>query len=387
MNSPFDHGAPPPGEPALKIEARPFVWRDPAQIPARQWLYGRHYVRKFVSLTAAMGGVGKSSLSIAEALSMASGLALLGTPVPRKLRVWLWNGEDPYDELERRLAATALHHNVDPHDFEGRLFLNSGRETELVIAQQDRNGARIMVPVVDALIAEIRREAIDVLIVDPFVSSHRVPENDNGAIDAVAKTWARVADATNCAVELVHHVRKTNGAEVTVEDGRGAVALLSAARSARVLNAMTEDEAARAGVENRRSYFRVDNGKANLAPPADRSEWYGLKSVDLGNGDWVGVVVQWCWPDMMANVQVSDLRAVQSLVAAGKWRENPQAKDWVGRAVAKVLGLDADSKAHRAKISSILKIWIAAGMFVLVEGRDEARRLRTFVEVGTWAND
>jgi 2,3-bisphosphoglycerate-independent phosphoglycerate mutase len=91
----------------------------------------------------------------------------------------------------------------------------------------------------------------------PHLSSHGVSENDNGAIDRVAKTWAKIAEETNCSIELVHHSRKTNGNEVTVEDSRGAVALLSAARSARVLNQMTKDEGERAGVEFRRLHFRV----------------------------------------------------------------------------------------------------------------------------------
>ena len=64
----------------------------------------------------------------------------------------------------------------------------------------------------------------------------------------MAKTWTGIADVTNTAIDLAHHTRKTGGAEVTVEDGRGAVALLNAVRSARVLNMMTEDEAAKAGV-------------------------------------------------------------------------------------------------------------------------------------------
>lgn len=44
--------------------------------------------------------------------------------------------------------------------------------------------------------------------VDPFVSSHAVNENGNNAIDAVVKTWARIAKECNCAVDLVHHSRK-----------------------------------------------------------------------------------------------------------------------------------------------------------------------------------
>jgi hypothetical protein len=59
---------------------------------------------------------------------------------------------------------------------------------------------------------------------------------------------------------------------VTVEDGRGQVARCSTRlRPARVLNIMTEDEAIKGGVvDGRRRYFRVTDGKNNLALPADK---------------------------------------------------------------------------------------------------------------------
>ena len=47
---------------------------------------------------------------------------------------------------------------------------------------------------------------------------------------------------------------------------------------------------------------------------------------------------------------VTDLRAVQAEVRKGRWRENSQAKDWVGIAVAKVLKLDPKDKTAKAKI-------------------------------------
>jgi RecA-family ATPase len=62
--------------------------------------------------------------------------------------------------------------------------------------------------VVEALVAELIARNVDVLVIDPFVSSHGVNENDNSAIDAVAKTWARIAKRANCAIVLVHHSRK-----------------------------------------------------------------------------------------------------------------------------------------------------------------------------------
>ena len=280
--------------PTVIINPSPFTWRDPATIPPRQWLYARHFIRKYVSCTISAGGVGKSTLELGDALSMTTGHALLGHRPVAPLRIWVWNGEDPLDELERRVAAICLHYRITPEEIGNRLFLDSGREKEIIVAQAERSGFKIAVPIVDALKAAIAENKIDVLIVDPFVSSHRVSENDNGAIDAVVKTWAKIADTTGCAIDLVHHVRKTGGAEITAEDGRGASALVAAARSVRVLNVMTDDEAARAGVDNRRSYFRVDNGKSNLAPPPDKSDWFRIVSQPLGNGgagpeDFVGV--------------------------------------------------------------------------------------------------
>ena len=142
------------------------------------------------------------------------------------------------------------------------------------------------------------------LIIDPFVSCHRMPENDNGAIEAIVKAWARIADATGCAIELVHHVRKPGGgasAEFTVDDARGASALISAVRSARVLNVMSKEEATAAGIAEgqRRAYFRVGTGKSNLTPPMEKAEWFKFVSVPLNNGaadepgDSVGVVTSW----------------------------------------------------------------------------------------------
>ena len=55
------------------IAAEPYQFRAEADIPAWDWLYGRFLLRGEVAGTVAMGGTGKSSLSIVEALAMASG--------------------------------------------------------------------------------------------------------------------------------------------------------------------------------------------------------------------------------------------------------------------------------------------------------------------------
>jgi Bifunctional DNA primase/polymerase, N-terminal/AAA domain len=334
--------APAPISSTPTISASPFVWHDPVNIPPRAWLYGRHYIRQFLTCTIAPGGHGKTSLAIVEALAMASGRPLLGIAPSERARVWIWNGEDPMDELNRRITAAMLHHQIAPEQIEGYLFRNTGRETPITLATQTRSGTTVDQAVVTILIETIRQNQIDVLIVDPFVKSHKVTENDNVAIDLIATQCAQIADLTNCAVELLHHPKKTGGGEIGVEDARGAVSLTNAARSVRLLNKMTKQEAEDAGIEDAWRYFRIDNGKANMAPPPEKADWYKLASITLDNGDNVGAVTAWTWPNPFEGVTAQDLRAAQKEVSeGGPWRVNSQADNWIGKPVAKALKLDA----------------------------------------------
>lgn len=287
--------------PRKTIRATPAPWIEPEAMPTRSWLYGRHLIRKFVSGTVAPGGTGKSVHALTELVAMASGLPLLGVQTRERLRGWYYNLEDPNEEAQRRLAAICRFHGVTRDDLGDRLFMDSGRDQELIVATETRDGVTVAEPVVEDLIATIRENAIDVLVIDPFVSCHSVGENDNGAIDRVVKTFGRIAEATNCAIDLIHHVRKSEGGKaLTVEDGRGAVAFLGGVRSARVFNRMSKEEAEEMGVsaEDRIDFFRLDQGKANMSRRPASAIWRRLVGVGLGNGqggpeDIVGVPVAW----------------------------------------------------------------------------------------------
>lgn len=370
----------------LAIHATPFVWKDPSTLPRRDFIYGVHYIRKYVSVTVAPGGLGKSSLTIAEALAMVTGRDLIGTKPDRALKVWVLNLEDDRDELERRIMAACKHYKIKAKDIEGRLFLDSGREQEVVVAVDRRKeGFMVVRPVVDALVTLLLKLEIDLLIVDPFVSSHQVSENDNGLIDKVAKLWSSIADQTNCSVEIVHHVRKVQDREVTVEDARGAVSLLAAARSARVLNRMTEEQAQSAGIDQdeRFTIFGVQRGKSNLAPLSASSEWRKLESVPLGNGqgpmkpqDHAPVVTEWRFPSAeqqaekaMDGVTPEQFEAIKTRIANSESRENDQAKEWAGHRVGEVLGIDSTDKANKKRIGAMLRGWIAGGQLEVFDDR------------------
>lgn len=356
-----------PRTPRERLRATPFVLRAPNAIPPRRWLYGRHFIRRYVTTTVSPGGFGKTSLLLVEALAMVTGRPLLGIAVPHRLRVWVWNGEDPQDETERRLAAACLHFGIRPDEVEGRLFIDSGRDTPIKIASRNRDATVIAEPLVDDLVSEIQERRIDQLIIDPFVASHDVPENDNSAVDRVAKTWGRVAEAGNCGVELVHHVRKAGQGQTsyTVEDARGGSALIGAVRSARVLNGMSSEEAAQAGIEadKRRRFFRVDDGKSNMQPPAEGAAWHELVSVALGNetpeapGDFVGVVTSWNLPTLSDALKPGDLREIQVRISAGQFAADVRAANWAGHVVAAVLGLDPTDTGAKKRINALLAMW------------------------------
>jgi Bifunctional DNA primase/polymerase, N-terminal/AAA domain len=351
---------------------------DPTKLPRRDFVYDQHLVRKYVSVTVSPGGLGKTSLTIAEAMAMVSGRPLLGAPVAAPLRVWLFNAEDPRDEMDRRLMAAYLHYKLKPEDIGDRLYLDTGREQDLVLAIEDKkSGFKIIVPVVDSIIAEIRAHRIDVMVIDPFVSTHGVNENDNGAIDRVAKLWGRIADETNCAIEIIHHVKKTEGRANTVDDSRGAGALLAAARSGRVLNRMSEDQASEAGVPvaERFHYFSDSRDKANMAPMNGQGRWRHLVSVPLGNTeglmkpqDHVGVVTEWQWPGkdaMLDAVAPEALELIKVRLNSGSYRfanQSRQAEPWGGEVVASVLSMDVD--ADKKRINRLIEAWLKDGILI-----------------------
>jgi RecA-family ATPase len=354
-----------------RIHATPYVFTAPSLLKPRQYIYKPGYVRKYTSMTIATTKVGKSSKSIVEALAMVTGKPLLGVLPFAPVRVWYWNGEDPQEESEKRVAGACKHYGITAADIGGRLFIDSGRDMPIKIAELGRNGTKVAIPTVKGVIEALNDNKIDVFIGDPFVSTHRVTENDNNAIQQVAEQWAHIADITNTALRYNHHTRKTNGEAVDFESQRGASSNFAAVRYAEVLNYMTGKEAEDAGLNpaRRKFYFREDF-ESNLYPPsAENAVWYEKVSVDLENAadgyesDKIGVVAQWNYPQ----VDNSDITLVQqatiltALLERENWRADQQAADWVGRPIAGVLGLDLELKVSRERVNGIIEKLVAWG--------------------------
>jgi len=360
------------------LEPRVFSLTDFSAIPKREWIYGKHFIRKFISVTVAGGGTGKTALTLCEAVAMSVGRNLLGIDTEKR-NVWVWNLEDPYEELQRRIAGIMIYYNIKPDEVSESLFVNSGRDERLVITEEI-NGHTVASPITDLIIEFVLRAKIDVIIIDPFVSTHNASENDNAAIDTVVKSWGRIADAANCSVEIVHHTRKAqpNRNGVSFDDARGASSLTDAARHVRRLVKMSPDEARLADIDEDQAwrYTREADSKDNLAPPTTDNSWRELKSVDLPNGDNVQVVAEWHWPDPFADVTTDDLEAVKRALAGQDYRWDARSKSWCGNAVADVLELDVADKSVKGKIKMLMQTWVANNQFEVFEMADSKTRHR-----------
>jgi AAA domain len=118
---------------------KPWVeYRDPALLPRRDWLYGRHYLRGSVSATIADGGIGKSTLVLTEAIAMATGRNLLGVHVPKPVGVVYLSLEEGRDEVERRIAAICAHYGIDHRkELSGALTFQSGLDHPILAAKME----------------------------------------------------------------------------------------------------------------------------------------------------------------------------------------------------------------------------------------------------------
>jgi hypothetical protein len=348
---------------------------DPTTIRPRPWLYGTQLLRGFVTVLVAPGGTGKSTYAMVVAAALASGRRLLGEHVFASVRTAILNLEDPMEELERRLAAIMLRYGISRDDLDGRIFLHSGEDRAVHIAALGEDGFSVVHPDEEALIKEIRTNGIGLLIVDPYAESHTLEENNNPQMIQAAAAWRRIARATNCAVMLIHHVRK--GAVMDIESARGAKGLTDSARVGLLLSTMGEADAELLNIapEQRSQYVRLDDAKSNMAPKATKARWFQLDKEDLHNGnadypsgDKVATMIPWEAPNVWAETTTIGLNEVLDTIAKGpepgvlfNATRRGGSTRWAGQVIVRMLGL-TESAAQQMIVE-----WIKNGTLVEVE--------------------
>jgi hypothetical protein len=150
------------------------------------------------------------------------------------------------------------------------------------------------------------------------------------------------------------------------------------------LTAMSKDEAEALGVGEveRKSIFRVDPAKVNIAPPDATTRWFRLIGVHIGNGtaDYPsGDNVQACEPwkpaSLFDGLTTGDLNKALQKLGAGmgdgrRYSAAPNARD---RAAWKAVK-DQFPGVEPARCKAIVTIWLKNGVFEIGEYEDAQRK-------------
>jgi hypothetical protein len=359
------------------------VGDDDQPIPPRQWLLGNAFCREFVSGLIAPGAGAKTSLRIAQALSLTSDRPLTGEPVFLRCKVLIVCLEDGMTELRRRVRAAMIHHGVTREEVKGYLFLTT--PTGIKMAQRDSETSAVTQGDLDRAIRTfVDERKIDLVIIDPIKKAHSLEENSNDDMDAVITIMAQLAIEKNIAVDVLSHEKKGSGEAGDVSRARGASSMKDGGRLMYTSTWMTEAERDTFNLkeEDRRLLFRVDNAKVNLAPPSTTAQWFRLVGVELGNGDdtypngdTVQTVKPWTPSALFDGLATVDLNKALDKLRAGMsdgrhYSAAPSAKE---RAAWRVLQEACPDKTER-QCRAVIKIWVKNNLLTIGSYYDERER-------------
>ena len=374
-----------PTEPVRGQWPTPIAPFNEADLPKRRWIYGNQYIRGFVTVTASAGGVGKTSLAIVEALAIVTGRELLGEPVKERTSVWIINLEDDGGEMRLRVAAAMKHYNISHADIsagEHRLYMDAEDTIKITLAMETREGIVENTQLLAHMREKIIQRKVGLVMMDPFVSTHAVNENSNPHIQAVVAMMRKLTRECGCGLDVVHHLRKGSPNEdATIDSVRGAGALIGAARTARVINKISKEDAIEMGVPENLALglFRVDAGKNNLSKPTETSIYRRLVSVQLDNGENIGVATAYTLPDMWDGMTTPVVNAILTTIDKGidgeRFSIRPQDKNrWVGTVITGWMFDKADHTKTRSMATQIVNKWMENNLLEEIEYKSESQR-------------
>jgi RecA-family ATPase len=340
------------------------------EIGPREFIYRKWLMRGALTILLAPGGRGKSALTLSVAIDIACGVDRLGAALARPRPVFLYNAEDPIVEMERRAEAYMLFHGFSDEEKElvrCNLHIQSGMDGLLTFAIQDRTGVMANDPVVDGLTKFVKQNDIEVVILDPLVNLHSVPENDNNGQARVADVFKRIIKATNVALMIPHHVRKVQRGTTTLDanDGRGAVSTINSARAVLSINDLGTKADEFQITDEPWRYIAVTMGdKVNLSARDPSVVVFRLNSVQADNAtdefeadNTVAISLH----KYVKQTGLSD-EATANVLAALDDDEpvgsSPRHANWLGKLIAEAAGWNADAAHVRKDVKDVIAEWL-----------------------------
>lgn len=362
---------------------------DPSSIPVRQYVVEPRLLIGSVTMIVGEPGVSKSSLTLLDALRIASGGAdiLAGTGHERvhcSGPVIIYNAEDGLDDMRRRLIAIQTEYGID--ETQHPIILWSGVDGPTLIIMRRGDGKQDVLQRAsgaDFLESMIEQHRPVLVCLDPQISlTAGSKENANEDMNDLYQELANIAAKHATSIQVIHHTSKATRDHVgDMGAGRGGFAAAGKARVIYTLTNVTgknEDEKSW-GVTAADNLVRLDDAKMNHTHRPRKPTVFRRKSVAVGNGQGLS-------PSTAAALYEQSPR--QMLEATGDFAPVlvPVNVDELRR-LAKAPEVDGDiaqkiaaavdlvmGEAHECKASEIIPI---AGERLRTEGVTEAKTRQT----------
>jgi len=266
-------------------------------LPPRPWMVDRLLMLHENTLLLAPGSVGKSSVVLAVAAHLAVGRDFNTFKTHVKCKSVIYNGEDDVNEQTRRLLALCIQYRLDYDVVRQNVMLLSSDHIDLRLVGAQSNTPYRNDAMYRQLIDVLSDPDVGMFGADPLVDMHTVDEGNNVHMNFVMQTFKHVAREGNVCNLIAHHTTKGNGARQEERIGnmdiaRGASGIVYKARIAYTLLNATQQDCEDYGMQDadRGLYVRLDDAKMNLALATNKPIWFKRETVNLANGDAVGVI-------------------------------------------------------------------------------------------------
>lgn len=354
--------AAPETEPPLKLtEPRWFVV-DPTRNPPEHILPGVLEVSGN-SVLFGRPGDGKSTMAVAEILSVATGRNLVGEgDVQRSKVMVLWDDESE-DSMHTKMTAAMSHYDIQPGEIAERIAWLGGPEAG---QKWDGDLRNEHYEYVCGWIEErMRKLECRVLYIDSLSSVSPDAETENMLATSILKRLERIAVALGGAVRLLHHSRKGPPGEkraADLDEARGASAITARCRIVQQI---------RAEAYGKDRTYELTTVKGSNFLAGEPSSWK-MEGVAVGTeGRTAQVMVPHEVPNPFEGMQGKAQAIVDAICDAPPEhrRASRTASGWAGYIVAEVMDWDiapgtknasersTEQNLVRGRIEKVLATW------------------------------
>ncbi len=176
------------------------------------------------AMLAGSPGIGKSFLALGLGFSVATGMDFLGLRTKQGAVVYIQSEIPRWAMAERIRSFDCIPDDLiiySPTDLKLNLWEPDGFNKRRDTGSREK---------VESLTMAIRDRGASLVIIDPLIHFHTLPENDPDSIRHLFQIFRGIARVANCGILIVHHHRKIGARKEKyegAEDMRGSIALFA----------------------------------------------------------------------------------------------------------------------------------------------------------------